>query len=192
MISRTVRDINHGHYKQCFTKLQRDLMTAHEFKRYCITAGLYKVSKITKGTVIDRQKASELLGVSDSAIDKYLRHGCENKSVIQHLRTIVFGCGQGGVWSGWRMDSKFLYSPYGFRLDPKRIMHLRHMERAADYANNRIVEIETAMAEMHRIGDTTNHKRILDLAMELLEALDHKSKIYTNYLHVTRDNVVNL
>ena len=169
-------------------------MTANKFRQYCFAIGLGRSNKVTeiKGAVIDRDKASEVLGVSERTIDRYLNDGCNNQTVINLMQTLAYGCNQGGDWQGWRMDTEMLTSPYGWKVDPALLKRLWGLRNAEIYATNRITELENAIRDLHRVNQTGNNKRIIGLATELLEALNHKSEIYDNYADLTTDNVVNL
>lgn len=171
-----------------------EFMTADKFKRYCFAIGLGRDHKHTphKGYVIDRDKAAEVFGISDKTVDRYLKYGCNNQTVINLIQTLAYGCNQGGKWQGWRMDAEMLTSPYGWRVDPSLLKRLWSLRNADVYATNRITELENAIRDLHRVNQTGNNKRIIGLATELLEALNHKSEIYDNYLDLTTNNVVNL
>ena len=170
------------------------VMNADKFKQYCFAIGLGRCNKVSalKSPVVDRNKASNVLGISDKTIDRYLRYGCSNQTVINLLQTLAFGCNQGGSWAGWRLDSEYLTSPYGWRIDPKYLKQLWRLRDAENYAERRIKELECAIADMHRINQTGNNKKIIGLANELLDAINHKSKIYDTYIDLTKNNVVEL
>lgn len=165
-------------------------MDKGQFKQYCLAAGIRTTTKKNHlNRTLCREHASAVLGVSERTIDRYLKNGCDNPAVVAHLTSLVFGCNQGGDWKGWRMDSEYLTSPYGWRVNRDYLKRLYFLRNADLYADQRIKHIEQALADLHRVNETGNQKRIINLATELLDAINHKSSIYERYAELSRDNV---
>lgn len=157
-------------------------MTSTEFKKHLAAAGM------PPSIHGNKQMAANTLGISTRTLNRYLKRGCENQSVINHLLTLVYGISQTSSWSGWRINAQYLISPDGDHIKQSDIRSLWANRKAKQHLERRLEHVEKQLQFYHdkdkdnKVVKLKQFKQVAELANEIENIVGHFGQLARYYI----------
>lgn len=157
-------------------------MTSTEFKKHLAAAGL---APSIHG---NKKQAAITLGISDRTLNRYLATGCQNKIIINHLLTLVYGISQTASWQGWRINAQYLISPDGSHIRQSDIRGLWSDRKVKKHLESRLEHVERQL-QFYYEKDKQNKVVKLDQFTEVAKLANEIENLVGHYKQLTKHYV---
>lgn len=157
-------------------------MTSTEFKKHLAAAGM------PPSIHGNKKQAAQTLGISERTLNRYLKSGCQNLTVINHLLTLVYGISQTSSWSGWRINAQYLISPDGDHIRQSDIRTLWADRKVKQHLEARLAHVEKQLHFYHskdkqnKVVKLEQFKQVAELANEIENIVGHFEQLSRFYI----------